>query len=167
MNLLFLKLNNILQVLQSIFIVWCRYHFEIKVFWNGKALVDSNIFFYLCSHRVCTFICEITSILFFDESFLIIISDSSMERFLKYFDILILNGFLKSLSNSSKKHGKDISGVYYRSRWLGLRLRPFCRQLLAKMSWKQFWKYFLCLLDKFQDFNFMLSTHCFSTTSSS
>ena len=82
LHLLFSKLNNILQVLQSIFIVWCFDHFEIKVFWNGKLL----IIFFSTSILIefVTFICEITSILFFDESFLKIISDSSMERLHKY-----------------------------------------------------------------------------------
>ena len=53
-NLLFSKLNNILQVLQSIFIVWCFDQFKIKCFWNRNSLITCNTFFYLHPHQVCS-----------------------------------------------------------------------------------------------------------------
>ena len=137
-NLLFSKLNNILQVLQSISIVWCFDQFKIKVFWNGNSLITGNIFFYLHPHRVCSLYLWDHFYSFFLMSLFWKLSATQVWKGFPSMKILILNGILKSLSNSSKKHEKDISGVYYRCRWPGL--RPFCSQLLATMGWKQFWK---------------------------
>ena len=116
-------------------------------FWNQSLLewkIIDNIFFYLYSHRVC----NIHLWDYFYSIFWWVFSEN--YQWLKYgkgsqvFWHSNSKWNLKSLRNSSKKHGKDISGVYYRCRWSGL--RPFCSQLLATMGWKQFWKYFFLFI---------------------